>query len=327
MASLQARHSRTCGVDRPWTTYAKATEGCTCTPLYHVVFRSAGKLVREPVGHNRKEAKRALDAIRGDIARKRYKVLLDVPFAEWADQWLASLRTAGRKENYLRVLGGTLDYAKATFGRTKVRELDTRDVQRFLDHIAAEHLRKQRRRKPEERQPISQATLAKHLRQLGSCLSAAVAEGYAVENPVSKIHSSRRPKAERPLPAYFTNEELARLWPELDERPVYKALCQLAATTGMRSGELIALRWKDVKLGGEVTPERVIAGSPERGGEITVERTFVAGIGETTPKSGTGRTVDLTPQALAVLQKWWEATGESDDPGSLVFEKEDRRQG
>ncbi|HEX3226255.1 MAG TPA: hypothetical protein VHQ89_09180 [Gaiellaceae bacterium] len=32
-------------------------------------FRHDGKLVREPVGHNRREAERALDARRGDIAR------------------------------------------------------------------------------------------------------------------------------------------------------------------------------------------------------------------------------------------------------------------
>ena len=61
MASLQARHSRTCKVGRHWTTFAEATKqkGCTCVPLYHVVLRHDGKLVREPVGHNRKEAERA----------------------------------------------------------------------------------------------------------------------------------------------------------------------------------------------------------------------------------------------------------------------------
>jgi integrase len=307
MASLQARHGRACTLKRPWTTYANALKGCTCTPLYHVVFRVSGKLVREPVGHNRKEAKRALDAIRGDLARKRYKAVQDVPFDQWADQWLASLRTAGRKESYARTLAGTLETAKRVFGKTKVRELDTSDVQRFLEHATREHERRQKRRKPEQRKPISQATLAKHLRQLGSCLSAAVAEGYAADNPVSRIHSSRRPRAQRPLPAYFTNAELARLWPELDERPAYKALCQLAATTGMRSGELIALRWSDIELFDR---------------EVTVSRTYVAGIGETTPKSGKGRTIDLTPQAFGVLENWWEATGDPGDSDGLVFEKE-----
>src|SRR5438093_4458469 len=91
MASLQARHSRTCKLNRPWTTFTDATKqkGCTCTPLYHVVLRHEGKLVREPVGHNRREAERALDARRGDLARRTFRVLEDIAFDKWADRWLA----------------------------------------------------------------------------------------------------------------------------------------------------------------------------------------------------------------------------------------------
>ena len=102
MASLQARHSRTCGLGRPWTTFADATKrkGCTCVPLYHVVLRHSGQLVREPVGHNRKEAERALDAVRGDVARRTYRVIDDIRFDEWADRWLAGF---SGKQNTRRV--------------------------------------------------------------------------------------------------------------------------------------------------------------------------------------------------------------------------------
>jgi hypothetical protein len=90
VASLQARHQRTCNLGRPWTTFAHATKakGCTCTPLYHVVHRANGDLVREPVGHNRKEAERALDARRGHIATRTYRVLRDITFEEWSREWL-----------------------------------------------------------------------------------------------------------------------------------------------------------------------------------------------------------------------------------------------
>ena len=306
MASLQARHSRRCKLGKPWTTFKDATKtnGCDCSPLYHVAFTTGGKLRRDPVGHNRKEAERALDAIRGDLARKRYRVLQDVRFDKWADTWLESLRTSGRKASYVRTLGSTLSVAKSTFGSMKVREIDPSDIARFLDALAREHERKQASRPDEARKPVSQATLAKHLRQLGSCLSAAVAEGYAADNPVRRLHSSRRPRAEKAAPSYFTSGELSRVWPALAERPVYLALCQLALTTGMRSGELLALRWSDVSL---------------LDGEARVERTYDAVVGETPPKSGVGRVVDLTPEALAVLNAWWAKSG---DEGGLIFEKE-----
>ena len=192
MASLQARHQRSCAL-YPWTPFAKATKthGCTCGqpgPLYHVVIHHKGsdgkpKLKREPVGHNRKEAQRQLDARRGDVARRRYRPLEDIAFDVYADRWLAGFTG---KANTKRVYLTTIEYAKAVFGSTKVRDLDASDVRRFLDAIRAKNGDRSRE--------VSPATLAKHLRQLGACLEAAIAEGYAERNPVRQLHKTARPK-------------------------------------------------------------------------------------------------------------------------------------
>jgi integrase len=305
MASLQARHQRSCPL-YPWTPFAKATKtnGCTCVPLYHVVHRHNGELVREPVGHNRREAERALDGRRGDIARRAYRILDDISFDEWADRWLAGFTG---KENTRRVYQDTLDYAKRTFRRTKVRDLDPADVRRFLDEIRDGTLaRRNRHRKPDDppAATASPATLAKHLRTLGACLQAAVVEGYASENPVRRLHKTARPKVAKGRPAYYTDDELARLWPEIADRPLMTALLKTAVATGLRFGELAALRWTDVDLLNR---------------ELHVRRTHVDGIGEQSPKSGEARTIDLTPPAAAVLEKWYTLTGDD----GLVFEREE----
>jgi integrase len=299
MASLQARHKRSCKL-YPWTTFAKATRahGCTCTPLYYTHHRFQGKVQREIVGTNRKEAQRALDALRGDVARRRFRVLEEVPFDDWADRWLAGF---SGKENTRRSYAITLKYGKAVFGKTKVRDLTSTDVRRFLDRI-----RKANDREATETEPasaVSPATLAKHLRQLGACLEAAVAEGFAERNPVRDLHKTARPKVTKSRPAYYTDEELARLWPELIERPVYLALCKAAVLTGLRLGELVALQWNDVDLLNR---------------EIHVARTHTVGIGITTPKSNEPRTVDLTPQAAALFEDWLTISGDE----GLVFEAE-----
>src|SRR4051812_32366567 len=83
-------------------------------------------------------------------------------FVEWADEWLAS---ATVKANSKRVYGQTLEQAKRAFGRTKLRDLDTGDVRRFLEAIREEYVRRQRGPKPgEQPREVSPATLAKHLR-------------------------------------------------------------------------------------------------------------------------------------------------------------------
>jgi integrase len=258
--------------------------------MFHVVHQHDGKLIRDPVGHNRKEAERALDARRGDIARREYHVLEEVTFDAWADRWLAGFTG---KESTRRAYGYTLDYARPVFGRAKVRDLRAADVRRLLDRIRREH-------EPHE---VTGATLAKHLRQLGACLEAAIAEGYATANPVRKLHKTARPRVAKSRPAYYTDAELARLWPELAERQAYLNICKLAALTGMRQGELIALEWSDVDL---------------LNWEVHVRQAYVHGIGVEPPKSNEPRTVDLIPQAAALLEGWLvESGGEG-----LVFENE-----
>src|SRR6266496_4424994 len=95
-ASIQARHSRACRLARRWTTFAAAApgRGCSCKPgpMYHVVTRVGGRLVREPVGHNRKEAERRLRFVEVEMDQATYAPPENVAFAEWADRWLEGLR-------------------------------------------------------------------------------------------------------------------------------------------------------------------------------------------------------------------------------------------
>jgi integrase len=260
-------------------------------------------VIREVVGHNRKEAQRALDAVRGDVARRRYRVIEEIPFDTWADRWLAGFTG---KANSKRVYATTIEYGKAVFGKRKVRDLGAGDVRRLLDHIREQDKRRRARSKDEavKAGELSPATLAKHLRQLGACFEAAIAEGYAERNPVRELHKTARPKVAKSRPAYYTDEELARLWPELAYRPVYLRLCQAAVLTGLRFGELAALEWGDVDLLNR---------------ELHVRQTYTSGLGLGSPKSGEPRTVDLTPQAAALFEDWLREGGDE----GLVFGRED----
>lgn len=78
----------------------------------------------------------------------------------------------------------------------------------------------------------------------------------------------------------------------------------IAIKTGLRSGELIALRWEDVDL---------VAG------RIIVRRSMWNGI-EGTPKSGRQREVPLSDAAIATLKKHRELNGPLKSP--YVFSRE-----
>lgn len=312
MASLQARHSRKCvrdGMKRPWTSFEEATKttGCICEPgpMYHVVTRAQGKLVREPVGHNRKLAERRLRATQVEVDEDRYEPPSNATVDEAADEWLASLRTRSTTE---RQYATTLGYARDVFGTKKIRQVSTMDVVAFLRHVESEYARRRRRRRQREEvgsSVVSDATLAKHLRQLSVFFEAAKRRGLITENAVRRLDASAKPKSRRKRPSYFTDGELARLWTELADRPAYLYTMKLAATTGMRFGEIAGLRLSDVSLSAR---------------EIQIERQFTGGEEVETPKDREPRTIDLVPAAVEVLEEWLRLRGPLEE--GLLFERE-----
>ena len=199
MASLQARHSRTCKLGKPWTRSERATEGCTCPggPTYYVVVREGRKLHRERVGKNRKLAERALTKIQAQVDEGEFRAQRNVKFAVWADEWLLGLERP--KPRTISGYAQTMAYATEVFGEKSVRRLDPLDVKRFLVHL--------------RRTGMSDSSRAKHLRVLGACLESAVRSGCAAINPSRLIPKQERPQAKDKTreSAYFTDEELPRL--------------------------------------------------------------------------------------------------------------------
>lgn len=288
MASLQVRHQRGCALGKPWTTAApEAFEGCSCTPTFNVVSRVDGNLVREKVGTDPEKAETRLARINFHVEEGDYKPPKHERFAPFADDWLAGLR---RRSTTSSNYSTTLEYAKRAFGRKYVSKLGVADVRRMLELVEREN----QARKPKPRE-VSPTTLAKHLRQLATCLESAVAEGLLGENPVKRMPKSQKPKARKKRPAYFTDAELARLWPELASRPVYLTACKLAATTGMRVGEVSGLAWADVSLSE---------------GEVHIRQQFTAGELVDRTKDNEPRVVDLVPAARTLLEEWFASTGD-----------------
>ena len=148
---------------------------------------------------------------------------------------------------------------------------------------------------------VSPSTRAKHLRVLGGCFQAALRHGYTARNPVRDLPASERPRPERKEAAYFENDELPRLFAELPEG-IIKTFCLVALKTGMRQGEVVALRWGDVDL---------------REAVIRVRRSVTGGQ-EGVPKNHERRDVDLTPDLVEHLGQWWGDCGRPGDD-ALVF--------
>src|SRR5262245_53737496 len=129
---------------------------------------------------------------------------------------------------------------------------------------------------------------------LRAMLNAAVDDGIIVANPADKLGRALRLitplKARQEEIKAMTREQLS-IFLKAGQTATdpyawrYSVLLLLLARTGMRMGEALALQWEDVNFGGR---------------EIRVARAFSAGHIDT-PKSGHGRTVDMSYQLARTL--------------------------
>lgn len=119
--------------------------------------------------------------------------------------------------------------------------------------------------------------------------NAAVAEGVVACNVVERSVAPKVSKQKRPtLDLGQAQESLS----SLDGGP-YGPLVELALWTGMRRGELLALRWKDVDL--DIGQARVLS---------TLTRLTGKGLVESDPKTEeSANTVPLVGRAVAALQR------------------------
>jgi integrase len=146
----------------------------------------------------------------------------------WKDQHPAS-EYGTRKKVEKRIL--------PTFGDIPLGELDPSTIGRWKAAMVAEGL--------------TARTVNTYLSLLGTILNAAVDDDYLARSPLLRKSGAGRTAATRnqPVPrreVWLLREQLDGLVAAIDPR--YRALVLVAALTGMRWGELVALRWDDPRF-------------------------------------------------------------------------------
>jgi integrase len=146
----------------------------------------------------------------------------------WKDQHPAS-EYGTRKKIEKRIL--------SVFGNIPLGDLDASTIGAWKAAMVAEGL--------------TARTVNTYLSLLGTILNAAVDDDYLARSPLLRKSGAGRTAATRnqPVPrreVWLLREQLDRLVAAIDPR--YRALVLVAALTGLRWGELVALRWDDPRF-------------------------------------------------------------------------------
>ena len=267
-----------------------------------VAFDHGGRLLRRSVyAETRDEAARQLRAV-----IKAHEDGLPIPdgrqtVAAYLVEWLAGSKSTIRAQTWCAYERHLRLHVFPFIGRRRLAELQPSDIQRlYLDRVES---------------GLSPTTV-RHLHEiLNKAFGQAARWGLISRNPAALVQPPRR--AHHEMRTLDPGQVRALLDAVADDR--LEALYVLAVTTGMRQGELLALRWRDVDL---ATGRLRVTGTLywPRGGTPAISE----------PKTARSRRqLQLSGAAVSALRRHAArnaaerlAHAEWDDPIGLVFTNE-----
>jgi integrase len=234
-----------------------------------------------------KEAKAAIREHLHSVDKGLHVDPSKVTVAEYIEKWLTDKKsdvTPKTLERYAELLRR---HAAGGIGKINLQKLKREDLKSLYTHLLAEGR--------DDGKGLSPQTVRHVHRVLSAVLKEATASRLMHENPAAALRS---PSVTAPEIEIITAADLDAIMAKLADRPIFP-LVATALGTGMRRGELLALRWGDVDL---------------TTGEITVSQALEqtkAGIRVKGPKTKHGyRTIALPAFAISELRRLWKAQQE-----------------
>lgn len=237
--------------------------------------RGTRKQARRRGFRTRAEAQRALDALRTSVAKSTYVAPARQTLAEYLDEWLAGIEHTVAPSTWSSYKRNLRVNVKPTIGGVQLQKLDAGHLNRMYADL---------------RERLSPRTVRYIHAIVRKALKDAVKWQRLVRNPAEAADPPRAKDARAPEMKTWTAAELARFL-ELVDGSRYRAPWLLVATTGMRRGEVLGLRWFDLDLdGGRLSIRQTVS---------LIDHKIVIASGT---KTGNARGVDLDAITVAELR-------------------------
>jgi integrase len=202
--------------------------------VYYIDYTdSAGKRVRESTGTTIKKVADEIAAkISMDLRDQKFgfkKAISEITFDDFRTTFEEYCEST-KKEN------------TAKFHKNSLKNLDESFNGFLLSEITVAEIEKYKLRRLKN---VSRATVNRELATLSHLFNYAIMMENAVENPVEKIKKLKEPAGRL---RYLSMEEMQALLEECRRIPYLYVIVLIALNTGMRRGEILNLRRRDIDL-------------------------------------------------------------------------------
>ncbi len=260
---------------------------------WYLVIDYRGKRKTRVIGTDRKIAEEVRRQVEAKLSLGDYGILgseEQVPmFDAYAERWLRSYVEVERKGSTLRSYKQLLRlHVSPRFGHRNLSDIKREEIKAFLGELSRQTKVVGGKTVPR----FARNTLRLIVGALRSVLSAAVEDGLIENSPALRV--GRFAKTEHPAhqASAMTRREAGEfLDAVVDVCPGWYPFFLTALRSGLRKGELIALKWGDIQFGRDESDSNRF---------ILVQRNYSLGQ-FTTPKNHKTRRVDLSRQLRAVL--------------------------
>lgn len=197
-------------------------------------------------------------------------------FAAFADEFIDNYATVNNKPSSVQSKKSMLEHHLVPFfGKMRLDQIGPRQLERYKAGKAKTHAAK---------------TINNHLTVVRKMLVVATEWGY-----LEAVPSVKWMRAPKPEFRFLDFEEADRLLEAAkDDEPVWWTMILVALRTGLRQGELLGLRWRDVDL---------------EAGRLVVRQAVWRGI-VGTPKNHRQRELPLARSVVEALRAWQHRRGE-----------------
>jgi integrase len=243
-------------------------------------------------GFTRKQAEAALRRMMSEV-----KILAPeerITFGEAAERYVHHV------EHVMRRKASTVQDYRIMINRHLAPHFQTTAIDRIKPEDVASYIA------TKSRAGLAVKTVTNHLNFAHGVFQFAIKRGWATSNPVAATDRPRAAHADPDI-RFLSSEELEALLRAVSREDVLRltdhALYTLAAMTGLRQGELVALRWRDIDW---------------TAGVVRVRRNYTRGEWGTPKSRRSSRAVPLADRAAAELERHFQRSAYRADD-HLVF--------
>ena len=236
--------------------------------------------------NTRQEAIAILQQQAHEVRTQGWRDPMSVTLGEWYEYWLDTYMKDTVKQSTYASYRSYFNKHFCVLGKILLKKLEPHTLQEFYNYKFRE-------------EGLSPKTLRNYHMALHKCLQQAMKERLLIYNPCDAV---TLPGGEKPEISVFTNDQ-QRALVQASYRHRYGVFIRLDLCTGLRMGELLALKWEDIDFStAQLHVRRTInrlAKYEAHDGENKTEIVFG------TPKTkNSRRTIPLTRTMVDELTRW-----------------------